>query len=899
MSLIAGLKALRAERYKEAIDFLSRVGLDTGGTAEEDIVGARIGLIAAYEGLGQPEKAAALRRRLEGTDGVDLNFWSLDMVFSLLDEAEDLTTIPRLPIVETQEYYGLAEGEEEDATRPLMQLPPLKKVANLRASSPQTITPPPRDRAPGTKASAGQSPSQPRRPTQTAPSGGKSDSSSDDDLLLQRGHQAVLKKRYAEAIRDLEAFGKGGFDVNSPKHQYALMALVKAYRGNRQIDDAVAACRQLTACTDATVQTWVDETLSSLYSAQAKQARYSLNRNGSESVPPRYGVYPFPKAGRAPGASQLKLPKGFPALLPIALATLGILSLLPIFGAIAIALFFFNAASSDAPSTMIFGGIFGGMTVLLAGALLLSPWLMDGEIGAISRLRWSNWPGLEAYSKEAAEVLRSLSQQYKVPQPKLGVVDSPFPFIATYGALPGMARIVASKGLLSLLDESELATIYAREFSHIVRGDFAIATLGALGSQFCHRLYYWGRDWGRPKTEDEDERQAIAAARSGLARWAHGVTTVIARTMSLLFYGLQAIANAVLWPFDRARTYHADYFAACATGNPNSIARSIFKLAYGLAEAETRTGRPSPLFGGSIVFSPLAPQTIATAGGAYWNASEPQHVGRLLLWDIFSPWAAWVEFWSSHPLLGVRLRVLGTYAEQLSLPLEFELETLLQQEAELGDRRKLQPPFLVQWLLFYAPLLLAGLGGLGAAIATQTLSLPEGKLLIPGVACWGVAVGALLRRVAMFPGAARMPLATISTSIADPCLSPLRGRLTRLQGKLVGRADRRYSPSWTLQLQDTTGGVELRYSPRFGVLGNLLRPTERLQALIGEQVTVSGWFRRSDRPWLEIDKIELRRGSKRLVKGHPRFWAGVQVAASLLIGLGLLKLRLLLLGSVA
>ncbi|MEO0947410.1 MAG: M48 family metalloprotease [Cyanobacteria bacterium J06641_5] len=786
--------------------------------------------------------------------------------------------------------------EGEDVTQPLVQLPPLKKIATLRSSSPQTMTRPPRDR-PQTAEVTGETGllSQPERPAQIS----TSNPDSDDDLLLQRGHQAVLRKRYAEAIRDLEAFGKGGFDVNSPKHQYALMALVKAYRGNRQIEDAVTACCQLTACTDATVQTWVDETLSSLYSAQAKQARYSLNRDSSDSVPPRQGVYPFPKAGRAPGASQLKSPRGLPKLLPIALGTLAVLYFLPTLCAVAIALFCFDAASPDAPSTIIFGGICVGIAVFLAGVLFLSPWLIDGEIGLISRLRWSNWPGLEAYSKEAAEVLRSLSQQHNVSQPKLGVVDSPFPFIATYGALPGMARIVASKGLFSLLDESELATIYAREFSHIVRGDFAIVTLGVLGSQLCHRLYCWGRDWGRPKTEDEDERRAIAAARSGLVGLAHGVFTLVARSISWLFYGLQAAANAVLWPLGRARTYHADYFAASATGNPNSIARSVFKLAYGLTEVETRTGRPSPLFGGSIGFSPLAPQTIATAGGAYRNASEPQQVGRLLLWDIFSPWATWVEFWSSHPLLGRRLRVLGTYAKQLSLPLEFELETLLQQEAELADRRKLQQPFYIQWPLFYAPLLLAGVGGLGVAIATWFLNLPRGEVLVLGAVCLGFAVGTLLRRIAIFPGAARMPLATISALSAEPYLSPLRGRLTRLQGKLVGRADRRHSPSWTLQLQDTTGGVELRYSPRFGALGNLLRPTERLQALMGEPVTVSGWFRRSDRPWLEIDKIELRRGIKQPVKGHPRFWAGVQVAVSLLMGLGLLQLRLLLLGSAA
>ncbi|MEO0949219.1 MAG: hypothetical protein AAFY11_13975, partial [Cyanobacteria bacterium J06641_5] len=133
MSLIEGLKALRANRYEEAIELLSRIGLGTNSVAEEDVIGAQVGLISAYEQFGEAEKATALRQKLAATDGVDLSFWSLEMVFSLLDEAEGLT-IPRLPIAETPEYYGLTEGEEEDVTQPLVQLPPLKKIATLRSS---------------------------------------------------------------------------------------------------------------------------------------------------------------------------------------------------------------------------------------------------------------------------------------------------------------------------------------------------------------------------------------------------------------------------------------------------------------------------------------------------------------------------------------------------------------------------------------------------------------------------------------------------------------------------------------------------------------------------------------------------------------------------------------------
>ncbi len=897
MSLIVGLRALKQKRYQDAVDLLSRVGVDGNGdsVAEEDFIGARVGLIAAYEGVGDRKRADALRQELEAQENVDLNFWSLEMVFSLLEEAEqeeEKIVLPPLP-------KGPAEiaqaADDDDETRPLTDLAdlPLPRLDGptelLRPASP------PRQSNPAAKTPARDKQAQPQRSSRAGAAPAPKSAStppqisknSKNDQLLQRGHQAVLQKRYAEAIRDLKAYGKAGFDINSSRDQYALMALVKAYRGSRQIDDAIAACKQLTACQDPTVQSWVDETLSSLYEAQSKQARFF---QGQQRVAPsRQQVYPFPKAGRAPGQTELTAPAGFPQLLPVVLATLAVFWAIP--GVVVGAASWFLGM----PLLQAVGLGASGAFVLLVSLFFLSPWIGDNLLASRARLRWSNWPGLETYSREAASMLRRLGREHNTPQPRLGVIDSPFPFIATYGFLPSTARIVASKGLLSILDEAELATIYIREFGHIVRWDFALATLAAIVSQCCYLFYCWCRDFGvpRPSEDDEAERPIAAAGKFDPRQ----VFLALVRALGYKFFLLHAVASGIAAPFSRIRTYHADLSAARATGNPNDLARSLFKMAYGSLDAEEKAGYASPLGGGLAIFSPLSPQSVAMAGGAYRSASEPQQVGRLLLWDMFNPWATWFEFFSFHPLLGKRLQVLGGYAEQLSLSQEFDLTTVLRQERELLDRRKLEQPFYSHWLLYHASPLLAVAAAVGGAIAARVLALQQVWLLCPAVALLGFAFGTFLRVAIMFPGAKRMPLIQANSLVADPYLSPLRGRLSRLQGKLFGHANAPCRPDALLHLQDTTGGLELRYTSRLGGLGNLASRHEGLQELIGQEVTVSGWYRRSDRPWLEIDRIELRRGAKQTVKGHPRYWTWVQLTIAALLGLGLIQLRLWLLAN--
>ncbi len=64
----------------------------------------------------------------------------------------------------------------------------------------------------------------------------------------------------------------------------------------------------------------------------------------------------------------------------------------------------------------------------------------------------------------------------------------------------------------------------------------------------------------------------------------------------------------------------------------------------------------------------------------------------------------------------------------------------------------------------------------------------------------------------------------------------------------------------------------LRYSSRFGPLGNFLFGASQADNLVNREASVVGWFRRGVMSW--VDLIHLRRHSDDyLVNSYHRFWA--------------------------
>ncbi|GAB4472954.1 MAG: zinc metalloprotease HtpX [Elainellaceae cyanobacterium] len=688
--------------------------------------------------------------------------------------------------------------------------------------------------------------------------------SADEALdLFNQGNRALKTKRFAEAVEHLETYVRRA-DPHHKDFAQAQMWLVKAYNGNGQTESAIALCRSLLSHEKEFVQLWARQYLNTLAPeaepdvTQIEAAPTDSPIQNPNSQHPN-SQHPNSQNPKSPvptlSAAKNRAPRG-----GVALAMKGVATSL--------------ALASGVTITLLFGMVFAlcmalllmhesenpaaGLGLALVLTLLfntvvffLSPLIMDFVQGWLYGTRWISLYEVERRSPEAGRVIRTVCQQKKITEPRLGLILDDNPTAFTYGSLPNTARLVVSQGLFKYLDDDEVATVYAHELGHIVHWDFAVMTLAATLVQITYLLYVYLReaqDW----LGDSDFARRFKAGARGVAIAAY------------LFY---IVGEYLVLYLSRTREYYADHFAAEVTGNPNGLSRALVKIAYGIMEEGDRTEQPSKVLQGTRTLGIADSRAAGFTGTAYRVAASPVQVGRVFLWDMFNPWAAWMELNSTHPLTGKRIRALSTYAEQLGLGAEFDMAQVVREGRGLNKAR-LYGNFVMDVLLYWADWIGLGLGVL-VAIALYRSGVPNwGAIASP--ALLGGGIGILLKTVVMYPDFKRAPEMDVLTLMSDPYASPLRGRPVKLSGEIIGKGDAGYAFGSELQMKDQTGMIMLRYASRFGPLGNLFFGMSQADAFVRQSVHTLGWFRRGMMPW--VDLIRLDCPAKWTVRSYHRFW---------------------------
>jgi len=491
-------------------------------------------------------------------------------------------------------------------------------------------------------------------------------------------------------------------------------------------------------------------------------------------------------------------------------------------------------------------GIAIALTILFnLVSFFISPWIMDLTQQWLYKTRWVNLDEIGNYSPETVKVIEQICHQKKLKQPRLGIIDDQNPTAFTYGTLPNSARVVVSQGLFTYLDDDEIAAVYAHELGHVVHWDFAVMTLASTLVQICYLFYDFIRSIGRYSDKGKNALQSLSLA-------------------AFLFY---QIGTFLLLYLSRVREYFADHFSAQVTGNPNALSRALVKIAYGLVEEGRRNPEPSRLMQGTRALGIYDHKAAVTTGTAYRISASPERLGRVFLWDMFNPWGWWMELQSTHPLTGKRIRALSNYAEQLDLATEFDMAHVVKEGKNLSQQ-KLYGGFFFDLFLYLAETIgfFAGLI-IGSILATQTglTSFTVGGIFL------GLGVGILVKTWVMFPQYEQAPETDILSLMTDPYASPLRGKPANLNGTLIGRGDAGYIFGSDLQFQDKTGLLYLRYSSRFGPIGNFLFGMSRVKNLIGNRAKTLGWFRRGSASWLDLIRLETENGT--IVNSYHRFWS--------------------------
>lgn len=679
-------------------------------------------------------------------------------------------------------------------------------------------------------------------------------------MSLQAGIEALKQGRYREAVQIIKEFCQYKAEPGSKDYVKAQMVLVKAYHRNGETEKAIALAQELKTSNNQQVSSWATQALESMSSTQPsapstpeEPAPVQMPQSFVVSKPKQSGAAQKEKASRvARGGVTLAMAKVGGNL---ALASAVTISLL--FGMVlvlSLALVFI--IGSDNPTT--------GLAIALAITLIfniatffLSPFLMDLVQSWLYKTRWVSLADVQRHSPEAARVIQRVCDQKKLKQPRLGIIDDQNPTAFTYGSLPNSARLVVSQGLFTYLDDDEIATVYAHELGHIVHWDFAVMTLASTLVQICYLIYVFARRMGR----GGDSKIKDAAG-----------------TAALVAYVFYLIGTYLVLYLSRTREYFADHFAAESTGNPNGLSRALVKIAYGILEEGQRSKEPSRLIEGTRALGIYDHKAAASTGTAYRIASDTQKIGRVFLWDMFNPWGWWMELNSTHPLTGKRVRELSTYAEQLGLPMEFDMGRIVGEGRSLS-KSKLYGNFVLDIVLYGAETI-GILAGIAIGIFLMTTSTNVGLLL----ACplIGFGLGVLIKTLVMFPDYKQAKASDILTLMSDPYASPLRGQPAKLKGELIGRGDAGYKFGSDLMLQDRTGLLYLHYASRFGPIGNFLFGMKRVQSLIGSSVGAVGWFRRGVAPWMDL--IELNKNGT-IVNSYHRFWSFVLGGGSIILGI--------------
>jgi Zn-dependent protease with chaperone function len=621
-----------------------------------------------------------------------------------------------------------------------------------------------------------------------------------DEFLkeLDKGLKAFQQLNYPEAVHWLEQFSHHYPDQKSSASIQARMALVRAYRGLGETDKAIALCEGFVNHPQTEVSEWARNLLSILQSSE-----------GISEI----DTTTYQQAGRF-GKNRVRL------MMPRVADSLKF--------AMAIAVVFHLGLMA----AIVFGCVwligFRQIGLLWTGAIALSflinlmfwvisPQFLDYLQEKLYGVEWINLGEVRKYSPETADLLLHLCREQKIALPRLGLISDRRPLTYSYGIRRNQSRLIVSKGIFRYLVADEIATLYAHELGHILHRDGSIMTFLAAWGQVFFAPYVYLQTWGQQ----------------------HHLSPALLTGLTLPFYGLFQLNQALNRSFSRTREYYADRFAVENTGNPNGLLRALVKTSQALVKQDRKAEQPGFFLAGMGLLAVYDYRTATVSE----RRPSPRNVGRLFFWDMVNPWGEYLELFSTHPLPGKRLQVLTYYAEQLDLETEYHLN-LLRREAKQTQNSWLYLQFFMELTLLYLPLL----GG-GIAWLLRGKNAPYSMLIL------GIGLGFLIQSAIIFLNFLPTPTYDLLTLMGEVKQNPLGLRKYQCQGKI-----RKTGDGEQLYFSDKFMVMPL-YLPRwYGYLNQLLLllhlPLQTFTPPLEKNVQITAHFHRSLSPHLVLDSLK-------------------------------------------
>jgi len=167
------------------------------------------------------------------------------------------------------------------------------------------------------------------------------------------------------------------------------------------------------------------------------------------------------------------------------------------------------------------------------------------------------------------QMVERLAMNAELPMPKVYIIPEDTPNAFATGRNPENAAVAATRGILRLLDEDELAGVMAHELAHVKHRDILTSSVTATLAGAITAVTQFGRFMGGSSRN----RNPIG----GL----------------LILIGAPLVATVIRMGISRVREYEADRGGAEISGQPLALANALNKLQTGVAKYPLRNGNPA------------------------------------------------------------------------------------------------------------------------------------------------------------------------------------------------------------------------------------------------------------------------------------------------------------------
>ncbi|MFQ6128786.1 MAG: M48 family metalloprotease [Thermoplasmata archaeon] len=466
----------------------------------------------------------------------------------------------------------------------------------------------------------------------------------------------------------------------------------------------------------------------------------------------------------------------------------------------------------------------------------------------IYKIRWVD-PG--SFDPKIGEFIRETCREKRIKEPRFGIVSDDNPNAFAFGWTRNKAHLVLTRGIVKYCDEEEQKAVVAHELGHIAHNDFVVMTvIGAIPVLFyvIARSCYYTIRYSRGGGHDRGKVAAFVG---------------LVAAVSFLVY---LLSQLVVLLVSRYREYYADDFSAGTTRKPNALSSALVKIAYGLAYeglGEKSEKMHDKYESALMIFNSKMARALAAKSADKYGKVSKERIKRAMAWDVWNPWAAYLELQMTHPLPAKRIVALGKKAKELGQPpfVEFDLG---KPESYWDDFFK--DVFARGGWLFAFPVAFIVWWYLGSFLLTL-----GSFLLFMGV------VLTLYLKFYRYPKS--FPSINVSDLVQNPKASPVRGIGAKLEGKVIGRGQPGLFFSEDLKIDDGTGLLLLDYRSIFKLIDFLVGVFET-EERVGKEIQVEGWYRRSVVPYLEIYCMEIQK--KRIRIWRPSIEVGGAVFLTLL-----------------